>query len=232
MLVEHLASHGYLVISLQHKDQLAEFRALQRVQNKDEKQVQVKLEREIKAATGEKRAALSKEYFGIASNTNRIVSARSVDIEFVIKELEALLDAVPGIVGVSSMEIVGVLGLSLGGAVATEYSKRNGDSASCVVNMDGGIYGVQLEKPIDKRYLMLYSQQNSGINDQSLAMTDGTEVTRRVIPDTRHLNFHDIAAIYPMLKWLGVIGSANPMAVVEQRNKLISDFVSRERPRL
>lgn len=226
MLMEHLASHGYVVISLQHKDQLAELRALQRAQHEDEKREQVRLERKIKTATVEERAALWKEYFQIASNTNRIASARAVDIEFAIGKLETLLEAVPGIDGISSTKVVGVLGLSLGGAVATEYSKRNSDGATCVANIDGGMYGTQSEKPISGRYLMLYSQQNSGTNDLSLTMTDRAAVTRKVIPGTKHLNFHDIAAVYPALRWLGATGSARPMAVVEERNRLVSDFVS------
>ena len=225
MLMEHLASHGYIVISLQHMDQLAEFQALQKAQHQDEKQEQARLQRKIKASSGAERAALWNEYFRIASNTNRIVSARCVDIEYAIAELETVMNVIPGVDAVPATELVGVIGLSLGGAVATEYAKQNGERVSCVVNLDGGIYGTQPEKPIDTSYLMLYSQENSGGNDSSLATTDGTELVRKVIPDTKHLNFHDIAAIYPFLKWLGAIGSANPMAVVKERNQWISDFL-------
>ena len=225
MLMEHLASHGWIVIALQHTDQLAELRALQSAQHEDEKKEQGRLQRKIKATKGEERAALWKQYVGMASNTNRIVFARSVDIEFAIAELETLLEVIPGADSVAATELFGVVGLSLGGAVATEYAKRNSHRVTCVVNMDGGIYGTQPEKPVGKRYLMLYSQENDGVNDSALAATDGVEITRSVIPDTRHLNFHDIAAIYPVLRWLGAIGSASPMAVVERRNQLISDFV-------
>ena len=45
MLMEHLASHGYLVIALQHVDQLAELRGLQRSQPQGEKQEQARLQR-------------------------------------------------------------------------------------------------------------------------------------------------------------------------------------------
>lgn len=63
-------------------------------------------------------------------------------------------------------------------------------------------------------------------NDASLTVTGGAGASTKTIPGTKHLNFHDIAAIYPLLKWLKITGSARPMAVVEQRNRLISDFVS------
>ena len=225
MLMEHLASRGYVVLSLQHLDQLAEFRALQQAQPEEEKQEQARLERRVKASAREERAALSKEYFSIASNTNKIVSARSLDIDYAVAELETLLGLIPGVDRSAAAELVGAAGLSLGGAVATEYAKRSGSAGGCVVNIDGGIYGERRDQPIGQRYLMLYCEENRGSNDLSLRATDGIAITERVIPHTKHLNFHDIAAIYPALKWLRVIGSANPMAVVGERNRLISDFI-------
>ena len=122
-------------------------------------------------------------------------------------------------------EIVGVLGLSLGGAVATEYSRQNTE-IRCIVNMDGGIYGEKLDIPITCPYLMLYSQQNSGSNDLALNTDGNTWIRNETIPDTKHLNFHDIAAIYPILRLLKIVGKANPADVLTKRNQLIADFVS------
>jgi dienelactone hydrolase len=231
MLMEHLASHGYVVIALQHVDQFAEFRALEKAQSEVEKsevekKEQAKLQRKIKASAVEGRAALWKEYFRIASNTNRIASARAVDIEYAIAKLETLLETIPGVGGISGARTVGTIGYSMGGAVATEFAKASNTGTGCVVNMDGGIYGTRPENPIDKAYLMLYSEENSGANDLSLAATPAVEITRRVIPGTKHLNLHDIAAIYPLLRWLGAIGSANPAAVCEERNRLVSAFLA------
>jgi len=225
MLMEYLASHGYLVIALQHVDQLAELRGLQRSQPQGEKQEQARLQRKLKASSVSERAGLSKEYFRIASNTNRIVSGRCVDVEYAVSALESITGVIPRVDGVSARRLVGVIGLSLGGAVATEYAKRNGEKVGCVVNLDGGIYGAQLEKPINTRYLMLYSQENDGINDSSLTTTGAAKITNKVIPETKHLNFHDIAAVYPALKWLGAIGSSSPMAVIKERNQCILDFL-------
>lgn len=42
------------------------------------------------------------------------------------------------------------------------------------------------------------------------------------------MSFHDIAGIYPLLRWLRVTGSARPMAVLERRNTLILDFLSND----
>ena len=225
MLMEHLASRGYMVIGLQHVAQLAEFRELQKTQRQGEREEQARLQRRIKASSVSERPGLSNEYFRIASNTNRIVAGRCADVEYAVAALERIMHGIRGIDGISAASPVGAIGLSLGGAVATEYAKRSGQKPSCVVNMDGGIYGAEREKPIATRYLMLYSHENDGSNDASLVASGGAEITRRTIAGTKHLNFHDIAAVYPALKWLGAIGSANPMAVINDRNQSVSDFL-------
>src|SRR5690606_1515724 len=119
-LMEHLASYGYTVVSLQHKEQLRELRALQGAQSGNEKDEQRKLERRIKDSDPGERPALWRQYYRIASNTNRIVSARATDVEYVLATIRSLLSAVPGLDGSEPAEVIGVLGLSLGGAVATE----------------------------------------------------------------------------------------------------------------
>ena len=225
MLMEHLASRGYLVIALQHVEQLAEFRELQKTQPQGEKQEQAKLQRKLKASSVSERPGLSNEYFRIASNTNRIVAGRCADANYAVSALERIMRGIPGVDAFSASAPVAAIGLSLGGAVATEYSKRADEKPRCVVNMDGGIYGAEREKPIEARYLMLYSQENDGNNDAALAASRGAEITRRTIAATKHLNFHDIAAVYPALKWLGAIGSASPMAVINERNQSVSTFV-------
>jgi dienelactone hydrolase len=225
MLMEHLASQGYTLVSLQHKEQLAEIQALKRNQPEREKKEQDLLQKQIQAAKGNERAELSKRYFEIASNTNHIVSARTADVEHVVKSLKALLGLLSAFGDVRDPEILGVLGFSLGGAVATEYSKQNTE-ISCAVNIDGGIYGEKLDLPITCPYLMLYSQQNSGSNDRSLITGGNTWIRSETIPDTKHLNFHDIASIYPILRLLKVVGKANPVDVLKRRNQLIADVVS------
>ena len=68
-----------------------------------------------------------------------------------------MLSCIPALNDDFSPEVVGVLGLSLGGSVATEYEKNHGP-LPCVINMDGGLYGVHQGEPIGSNYLMLYSE--------------------------------------------------------------------------
>ena len=224
ILMEHLASHGFVVISLQHLDQLAERSALQASQSQDTKGEQARITRAIKSSSGDRRAELWRDYFRAASSTNRIVAARSLDIAYVIAQMEDLLNRIPGIGDVQAREIAGVIGLSLGGAVATEFSKLPGHAVRCVVNLDGGNYGELQDEPVGVPYLMLCCEANNGTIAQDA--TSGIEISREVLPGTKHLNFHDISAIYPVLKWTGAIGSADPAAVVQRRNDLVHRFVT------
>jgi hypothetical protein len=66
MLMEHLASQGYTVVSLQHKEQLAEFQALKRKQPEREKKEQGLLQKQIQIAKGNEKAELSRRYFEMA----------------------------------------------------------------------------------------------------------------------------------------------------------------------
>jgi dienelactone hydrolase len=225
-LMEHLASHGFVVMSLQHLDQLAELRALQTSQTKEVKKEQSRIEREIKSAQRDKRAELWKKYFRTASVTNRIVSGRSADIQHAASKIGTVLNKIPKI-DAAPARIVGAIGLSLGGAVATEFSKAPGSQIRCVVNLDGGNYGELQDEPIRIPYLMLYSEENEGTNDVALNAVNGIEVAGCALPKTRHLNLHDISMVYPVMKWMGAIGSADPAFAIHRRNEVVHEFVCR-----
>jgi hypothetical protein len=43
--------------------------------------------------------------------------------------------------------------------------------------------------------------------------------------DTAHLNYHDIAGLLPVLRLARVTGRTNPRLFLEQRNRIVRDFV-------
>lgn len=224
-LMEDLASHGFIVIAIQHKEQLAEFKALQQAQSSDERKRHGNIEKRLRKLKGEERAQLSREYYRTAANSNRIVAARAEDTAFVLDHVNAVMEAIPGI-GDNEPGIakVGLIGLSLGGAVSTEFVKSDA-RGGFVVNMDGGMYGMLQERPVSSPCLMLYSHANDGCNALSLIPEHPATLECRTIEHTRHLNFHEISMIYRALRWLGATGSANPLDVLSLRNQYIIDFV-------
>ena len=132
------------------------------------------------------------------------------------------LAAIPGLrpdsVDTSAAHLVG---LSLGGAVATVTAERD-PRARSVANLDGGLYGSRNAREIRVPYLMMYSAASSGSNDGLLP-----DHAQRVAPaGTTHLNYHDVAALLPVLRHLRATGSTNAAAFVAQRNLTVREFLS------
>jgi len=222
-LMEDLASHGYIVIGIQHKEQLDEFKALQGAQSATERKYHAS--KRIRQTVGDEMADLSREYYQAASNSNRIVSARALDTAFAIDNLNTILNYIPGIETCEPRTgAIGLIGLSLGGAVGTEFAKAD-DRGAFVVNIDGGIYGMLLDLAVTSPYLMLYSHANDGCNAASLSSKHPAGLLCRTVENTKHLNFHEISMIYPALRWLRVIGTADPLATISLRNRYIIEFI-------
>ena len=224
-LMEDLASHGFIVIALQHAAQMMELRALQGRQPKPERQRQAQIQKQILGAAGRERADLSRQYYHSASNTNQIVAARSLDTRYVLDQITEILLAVPGIQATGpGTDSIGMVGYSVGGSVATEFAKAD-RRAACVVNMDGGIYGTRPDQAVSVPYCMLYSQANDGCNATSLILEDTSLLVCKTFDDTTHMNFHEISMVFPALRWLGVIGKVNPVELLIARNQYIINFV-------
>jgi hypothetical protein len=68
----------------------------------------------------------------------------------------------------------------------------------------------------------MYSAANEGGNDALLP-----DHAKHVAPaGTTHLNYHDVAALLPVLRHLRATGSTNAAAFVAQRNLTVREFLS------
>jgi hypothetical protein len=226
LLMESLASHGYVVVSTRHIDQRAE---LQEV-NADTDPSATGRAQEITnkllgPLTRAERARLSHELFGLSTGTSLIVDRRTADSRHVLDQMPSLLARIPGHPRNPPVPDLptAAAGLSLGGAVATELSKTD-TRCSAVVNIDGGLYGPHLEAPITVPYLMLYSELNTGGNDlaQKAAKAGFREVA---VPGAKHLDFHDAALVLPILKWAGQLGKISGAEVTALKNQQIRRFL-------
>jgi dienelactone hydrolase len=195
LLAESLASNGYLVVAVRHFDQFAEYRRV----------------------------------IALHDGTAVIVARRTADSVHVLDHLSSILERIPGYeantrggsrgeTGASSpvrVDRVGAIGLSLGGAVATELSKTDRRIAA-VVNLDGGLFGYRAAEPITVRYLMLYSQRNAGSNNLAAAAAadDVAEVT---VAGAKHLDFHDAPAVLPILRWFGRLGPVSAAEMISAK---------------
>lgn len=220
-LMEHLASNGHVALALRHVEQMAELQALNRRASATKRKADAEAARLLQTASPEERARLAVEYYRQSVNTNLIVCERARDTSFVLDGLGDALRRVPG--GDEAdldFDAVHLVGFSLGGAVASETTARDGRVKS-VTNLDGGLYGTEPRAAIRQPYLMMYSAANEGINDLLLP----EHAVRRAPASTKHLNYHDIAVVLPFLRYTGVTGKANPREVIASRNAAVEAFI-------
>lgn len=221
-LAEQLASRGFVVLSIQHVEQLQELRGLRSRESTHKRRRDSALAARLKAASPEHKAAMAQEYYEASTTTSQIVAARSADVTFTLENLEQLIGVIPQArpQGLAT-ESVTLIGFSLGGAVGTEFSKGD-DRARAVVNLDGGMHGTRIGEPIRVPYLMMYSSANEGINDALLP-----DHARRVAPaSTAHLNYHEISWLMPALRLVGIIGKTAPRDFIRYRNDTVREFLS------
>jgi dienelactone hydrolase len=166
---------------------------------------------------------VARDYYAASENTGRIVAERSADTSFVLSNASAVLAAIPGAAGKSQADASAhLVGFSVGGAVATVTAERD-SRVRTVVNLDGGLYGSRDARAILAPYLMMYSAANAGLNDELLPAH-----AERVTPNgTKHLNYHELAALLPLLRYTGVTGTTNPATFVAQRNRAVRAFLAR-----
>jgi dienelactone hydrolase len=227
LLMEQLASDGFIVASVRHRDQLPEYEAIR----KNIPAPETARDRELYGALGgdlsrSERARLSQELYANSTGMRTIVERRADDARFVADEVHRLAAAIPACAETACLrpERYGALGLSLGGAVATRLCSLDPRCAA-VANLDGGLYGVDDPAALRGPYLMLSSEDNQGAND---ALKDrlGSLYTERALEATKHLDFHDAAVVAPILRWLGQLGPGRGRAVNRDKNRIVSDFFS------
>ncbi|MFY1671312.1 acetylhydrolase [Plantactinospora sp. WMMB334] len=225
LLMESLASHGYVVVSTRHIDQRTELAEV----NKDADPAAAARVQEINRdllgeLTRAERARLAHELFQLSAATATIVARRAADARHVLDRLPAVLAAIPGYpTGRPAPDQVAAIGLSLGGAVASELSKAD-ERCAAVVNIDGELYGELLQEPLTSPYLMIYSELNSGGNDIARQAAQATfhEVTAF---GAKHLDFHDASVVLPLLRWLGQLGSGSGAQITAWKNEQIRRFL-------
>lgn len=230
LLMEALASHGYIVISVQHEGQRSEYSALRNDMTPDEVAAEAADLKALGTATDmsrEERSALALKVYSENITLPEIVKRRAMDSSYVLDHLTQILSAIPGDVSHVTFDLnrVAFVGLSLGGAVATELCKTD-KRCAVVVNLDGGVFGTDIGTPTKAPYLMLYSERNEGGND-FLNTASANTFEDDTIVGADHLNFHDATIVLPGLKWLGLLGKIDGDRMIEERNRRVTDYLSR-----
>ena len=237
LLMEHLASHGYVVLAIGHPyasmrvvssngrpiyvdlDKINELDA-------DLAAVDVELVPKIEQAVGpEERMSLRVSRYERAGGFNALMAIWVDDLRFVLDSITTQAGPQPQLQPISNAidtERIGLLGMSFGGAAITELCKSD-SRCRAGMNMDGGsTFGQRQRQPLQVPYLALV-QEGSESLDYLLpfSRSDYYEVE---VEGSTHLDFTDDAVVLPILKWMGVTGSISAERVIELANAVSLRF--------
>lgn len=173
VLMEDLASHGYIVFSISHTYEAVvtlfpDGKKASIFQRKPEIgdgwDGDYKLyEQKTEDFNLEENPALIQKVLELLPTINQSMRIWSDDISFVVDELEKLNTNgdVPLFAGKLDLERLGAFGHSFGGAASGQFSVQD-DRCKAAINMDGLQWGGLFEKKLTKPLMMMYSDHNIG----------------------------------------------------------------------
>lgn len=222
LLLERLASQGYVIFSISHVNQLAALRTLG--QEGSGESAEALLQRIARATSSTDKAAIGLDWYEAAVATNALVASRVQDTQLLLDQLQT---APPPRIAALMAQVdgarIGLLGHSLGAAVATEYCRISGLCAALVI-LDGGDFGHHQREPLSVPALRLSHEAAADLNEHQ-RLTARAPYHNHVFAGTRHGVLTDQAVLVPLLQWAGVFGTADPAAVHAALQTLVADFL-------
>ncbi len=165
-LTEELASHGYVVVAIDHPYNsgpvaLADGRVIRPVPTPELVDDVTSME-------------------GVYAIINKEVEKETDDTLFVLKEIRAMnADAQSPFAGHLDLSRVAALGYSLGGAVAAEAAYRDG-TIKAVLDLDTPLYGEAAKGGIAQPFLLLSEELHTSTPEQLSKMTFGQRRDRQM----------------------------------------------------
>lgn len=204
--MEHLASHGYVVVSVGHP-----YECFWPAGGKNQAGID-----EMKAAmkeTGGKSDTPEAMRYLMNHCPTMIRSAEiwADDMSFAADWLES-----SELGGLLDLKRFGVFGHSFGGAAAGEISLRD-KRCSCFVNLDGALFCNLAQRCTDVPFMLLTSENQvaSGLCPEQ------SGYLHVVIPDARHFDFSDLPLAIPSFKKSGLLGSIDPVLM----QRIVNDWL-------
>jgi predicted dienelactone hydrolase len=222
LLMEHLASHGYVIFSISHVNQMEAFRSMPAQEGSSTEAV---LQRIDTAAEPREKAAIGLAYYEAASATNALVASRVLDSAYLLRvltEQQTLPKHLQALVPILDLSLIGALGHSLGGAVSVELCKTSG-RCGAVANLDGGAFGYSQGLALQIPCLRLSNALTADMNEHQ-RLTTQSAYYDYVFQRTRHGDFSDQGMVLPIYRWFGLLGKADAREVLAWKNALVLGF--------
>ncbi|HEU4617161.1 MAG TPA: hypothetical protein VFV10_03935 [Gammaproteobacteria bacterium] len=238
LLMEHLASHGYVVIGVTHTrmalralsargepiyaspDRFQEAFAEGAADDTREPD-----ERASRAAAADGGQEAVPEPAERADAMNEQVGIRAADVRSVLdaiampakapRELAAILEQVDA-------DRVGLLGMSLGGTTVIDVCKID-PRCRAGVNLDGGRFGQHQREPLQTPFLSMVRAGNLRY-DEPLLATSTSDYYEVLVDGASHPDFCDMTFLMPFMRWLGAAGPIAPMRAVAVVNAVTLEF--------
>jgi predicted dienelactone hydrolase len=230
LLMEHLASHGYVVFAISHpytsmrvvsSDGRAIYPDLDKVNAGSAQLRSVNadlLPRIERASSREDRMRLQLELYERASGNNALMAIWVDDLRFVLDSITTRSGSDPKLQSFSDhidADQMGFLGMSFGGGAVTEFCKSD-TRCRAVLNMDGPTFGRRQRQPLQVPYLALIRENQESLH--YLLTASRSDYYQVEVKGSTHLDFTDDAVVLPILKWLSITGSISGGRVIEITN--------------
>ena len=237
-LMEHLASHGYVVIGISHTRMTLRVissqgqaifpdpnRLNEAFTEGAANDAQEFDDRAASTTSAAERAEIVFEMGERATRMNEQVAIRVADVRLVLDviaapakapaEMATLLERVDA-------NRIGLLGMSVGGATMIDVCKSD---ARCRagVNLDGGLFGQYQRQPLPTPFLSMVSAGNKKYGEH-LLVNSTSDYYEVLVEGAGHGDFCDMTFVMPFMKWLGANGPIEPMRVVEIVNAVSLQF--------
>ena len=237
LLMEHLASHGYIVFGVTHphfgifttysdgtgvpsNSKVMEATSQQGAVDLDDITARAEL-----AGSPIERAAVRLEYFERGTLLLEFIEIWVADLELLLDAITMAsgAPAVPAVVAgrVDSTQI-GLLGMSTGGGAVTAVCKED-TRCRAAVNLDGGLWGSRMRQPLTVPYLVVAHPSNAAFFEHDLLISEAPYYAITV-EGAAHTNFMDVSLFAPVLQWLGVTGAIEGERVIDIMNVLSRRF--------
>jgi len=247
-LLEDLASHGYVVLSIVHPYESVATRLQfgQIVTMLDSAGAMRRgvldvlgewgeedstMARVTRAADDAERLRILRAYFGGLTNTRAAIDRWTRDTKLVLDKLPALPPTSTGSELARRVDLsrVGVFGHSMGGVAAGQFCVED-RRCRAGLNLDGSPQsGTMIDTTMPVPFLMVYSGRPGRLGANDVLYRRAASVYYRVdVDSTRHLDFSDLPLWGGPLSGPGGHGSITPQRAVEVTRIVVREYFDQE----
>ncbi len=236
VLMEHLASHGFIVVSIAHpyetnyaytnEDKLIAFPFNNEMLQKRWNEILAKVEVSkligliIDTESVKKSEKYERRMLNLTPYMQESVRLWADDGSFLLNELDRLnSEGSHFLSGKLDMEKIGAFGMSFGGAATAQLMIRD-ERIKAGINMDGGIQGDLLQNSLSRPFMFMISGNHGFLNNVHFQRCE-KEAYMLSIKGSKHLDFCDLNLISPVLfEQFGLMGTIEK----ERMNEIINEY--------